>query len=62
MAQSIVPPLYGPIQASRIVALPMPQRGSVKFVTALALDGSTLWITPRAIVRRAHRALRRSAA
>jgi diguanylate cyclase (GGDEF)-like protein len=31
----------------RIVPVPMPQRGAVKAVTALALDGSTLWIGGR---------------
>jgi diguanylate cyclase (GGDEF)-like protein len=30
--------------SSRIVPVPMPQRGAVKAVTSLALDGSTLWI------------------
>ena len=30
--------------SSRIVPVPMPQRGAVKAVTSLALDGSMLWI------------------
>ena len=30
--------------SNQIVQVPMPQRGAVKFVTALALEGSMLWI------------------